>query len=289
MGTPAVERTAPPGWYPDPVEQPARHHRQRYWDGHIWTPRVADGDRVSLDPMPAPSPDTRTALPGRAGWYAVAGLVVGQVLATAGYLLGVRLPGQSVLVPLVLSQLGLWTGLIGACVLASRRWGTGSVLADYAIRTTFGDVGRGLLLALTARAAAGVVVTVLAVLAPELAGTNSGVFGGVQQDRAALIAFALMLVIGAPLVEETFFRGLLQRSLRCRLGIPTAVGLQGLAFGAVHVVPTQGWGNVGLIAALALAGLVLGAAAEHYRRLGPSMWAHAWFNLLPATVLIATA
>ncbi len=249
---------------------------------------MADGSQLGTDSMPPPVPDTRTALPGRAGWYAVAGLGLSQVLAVGGHVLGVHLAGHVLVLPLMLSQLGLGTGLLAACVLASRRWGTGNLRADYAIRIVRSDAGRGLLMALTARAGAIFVVTLLTLLGPELAGTSSGVFA-VQQDRAALIALALVMVIGAPLVEETFFRGLLQSSLRCRLGVPAAIGLQGVAFGVVHYDPTQGWGNVGLIGVLTIAGLVLGAAAEHYRRLGPSMWAHAWFNVLPAVVLIATA
>jgi membrane protease YdiL (CAAX protease family) len=288
--TSAVTQAGPaPGWYPDPVEQRSRRHAQRYWDGTAWTPAVADGERVSTDPMPPPLPDTRTALPGRAGWYALAGFVLGQALALGGALAGTALSPGTLVVRLVLSQAGLWLGLLGACVLASRRWGTGDLRADYAIRMHRSDVGRGLLLSLGARAVAVVVVSLVALLAPRLAGTQSGVFELVAEDRAALVALALMLVIGAPVIEEIFFRGLLLRSLRCRLTVPLAIAVQALAFGAVHVDPAQGWGNVGVVVTLVAVGVVLGIAAEHYRRLGPSMWAHAWFNLLPAALLVLSA
>ncbi len=38
----------------------------------------------------------------------------------------------------------------------------------------------------------------------------------------------------------------------------------------------------------ALAGVLFGIAARRYRRLGPSMTGHAWFNLLPVVILFAT-
>ena len=280
---------APPGWYPDPVEQQSRRHQHRYWDGASWTATVADADRVGTDPMPPPAPDTRIALPGRAGWVALGGFGIAQVLALLGWWLGVRVAPDHLVVRMLLSQAGLWTGLLGACVFASRRWGTGDLRADYAITMRGTDAGRGLLLAVGARFAAGGVLAVLFVLAPRLAGSNNAVFEAVRQDRTALLALAVLAVFGAPLVEEAFFRGLLQRSLRCRLNAPLAVGLQAVAFGSAHVTLTLGWGNVGVILTLTVTGAVLGAAAEHYRRLGPAIWAHGFFNLIPVVVLLATA
>ena len=290
MTTSELDRTGPPaGWYPDPVEQRSRHHGRRYWDGSSWTATVADGDRVSTDPLPPPAPDTRTALPGQAGWYALGGFVAGQVLALAGLVLGRELAPRELAVRLLLSQTGLWIGLLGACVLASRRWGTGSLRADYALRMQRGDVGRGLLVSLVARVASGAVVVLLVVLLPRLAGGNSGIFSAAAHDRPALITLAVIAVLGAPLVEETFFRGLLLRSLRCRLGVAAAVTIQAVAFGAAHITPTLGWRNTAVVLALVLVGVMLGAVAERYRRLGPCIWAHGWFNLLPAAVLLVAA
>lgn len=279
----------PPGWYPDPVEQHSRHHGRRYWDGTGWTATVADGDRVSSDPLPPPAPDTRTPLPGRAGWHALAGFLVGQLLGGAGLWLGRQLAPHELAVRLVISEAGLWTGLLGSCALASRRWGTGNLRADCAIRMQRSDVGRGFLVALVARFVSAALVVLLVLLLPRLAGTNSGVFTVALHDRPALVTLALLAVIGAPLVEETFFRGLLLRSLRCRLGVPAAVGLQALAFGAAHVNPSLGWRNLGVVVGLVVVGVVFGLTAEHYRRLGPSMLAHAWFNLLPAVLLLVVA
>lgn len=277
----------PAGWYPDPAQDRSRRHDRRFWDGTDWTPQVADGALVTTDPLPPPRPDTRTALPGRAAWVALAGFVVAQLLALTGLWLGVQLAPDTLLVRLLLSQAGLWTGLLGACTYASRRWGTGSLRADFGLTMKLGDVGRGLLIALGARIASAVVVGVLLALAPRLVGTNSGIFEIAEGDRAALLVLAALAVIGAPLVEETFFRGLLLQSLRCRLGAALAVPVQGVAFALTHYTPSIGWGNVGLLLGLVVAGVALGMSAEHYRRLGPSIWAHAAFNAMPVVFLLA--
>lgn len=37
----------PPAWYPDP----SGRHARRFWDGASWTPHVADGGHVAVDPL----------------------------------------------------------------------------------------------------------------------------------------------------------------------------------------------------------------------------------------------
>jgi membrane protease YdiL (CAAX protease family) len=231
--------------------------------------------------------DPRALLPARAAWVGLGGFVVGVLLALAGAALGGLLAPDVLLVRLLLSQAGLWAGLLGACVVASRRWGTGRLRDDYGLRARGSDVGRGLLLSLGARFAGGLVLAVLVAVAPELAGTNTEIFRLAEGDRAALLTLAVLAVVGAPLVEETFFRGLLLRSLRRRLSVAPAVAVQALAFGLVHSNPSAGRQNVGVVLVVGVAGLVLGAAAERYRRLGPSVWAHVFFNLVPVVVLLA--
>jgi hypothetical protein len=41
-----------PAWYPDP----SGRHAQRFWDGASWTPHVADGGHVAVDPLDQGSP-----------------------------------------------------------------------------------------------------------------------------------------------------------------------------------------------------------------------------------------
>ena len=50
---PSHERTAAPGWQPDPTGR----HEYRYWDGGTWTDDVSDAGDTSVDPAPGlPAP-----------------------------------------------------------------------------------------------------------------------------------------------------------------------------------------------------------------------------------------
>lgn len=240
-------------------------------------------DAVGLAPTPPPP-----TLPARAVWAALVGFVAGVLLALGGALLGRLLAPDVLVVRLLLSQAGLWAGLLGACVFASRRWGTGRLRDDYGLRVVGSDVGRGLLLSVVARLVGGVLLAVVVAAAPGLGGSgNTEVFRLAEGDRPALLTLAVLAVVGAPLVEETFFRGLLLRALRRRLAAAPAVVLQALAFAVVHSDPSAGRRSVGVVLVVGVAGLVLGAAAERWGRLGPSLWTHAFFNLVPVVVLLA--
>ena len=71
-----------------------------------------------------------------------------------------------------------------------------------------------------------------------------------------------MVVIGAPIVEELFYRGLLQRSLADRFNEGAVLVFVAAVFAAVHFRPIEFPG-------LFVFGLMLGWAALRYRRLGP--------------------
>ena len=95
---------------------------------------------------------------------------------------------------------------------------------------------------------------------------------------------ALSTLIGAPVVEELFFRGLLQRAM-ARIGLAAAF-VQALVFGLIHVTPSEGLGNVGIVLGVGVFGLVLGLAARHFGRLGPTMIGHAVFNAAAVVPLL---
>ena len=90
-------------------------------------------------------------------------------------------------------------------------------------------------------------------------------------------------VIAAPIVEEMVFRGVVLRGLRSRMSAVLAVAVQGLLFGAAHIDPVRGAGNVGLVVVLSGVGVAFGIASQLLRRIGPSIVAHALFN---AAVLV---
>jgi len=185
----------------------------------------------------------------------------------------------------VLGQAGLWSGLLGACVLVSRRFGTGSLREDFNLAIAWSDVGWGLLMSIAARIA--VVVAVLPFVPfPRLVGGNDEVFRVFNTNWLSFAVVALLAVVGAPIVEELFFRGVLQGAFLDRLGTVGAVGVSSVVFGMAHFNPILGWANVSVIVAVSAAGVVFGLTVR-LRRLGSSIFAHAFFNLVAVALAAA--
>ena len=89
---------------------------------------------------------------------------------------------------------------------------------------------------------------------------------------ASAVLLVLLVGVGAPIVEELFYRGLLQRSLLARYSDGLVVVGVALLFALVHfrVVEYPG---------LFVFGLILGFCAMRTGRLGMSICAHIGFNL----------
>jgi membrane protease YdiL (CAAX protease family) len=91
--------------------------------------------------------------------------------------------------------------------------------------------------------------------------------GGGTETGLLIVAIVAL----APLVEELFFRGLLQRSLLRWMGPAPAIALQAGVFALTHFQKLQ-------FAALFAFGAVLGYVAHRTGRLGPGIAAHMVFN-----------
>jgi membrane protease YdiL (CAAX protease family) len=103
---------------------------------------------------------------------------------------------------------------------------------------------------------------------------TSAVHGGWQ-----ITVLVLFLAVGAPLVEELFFRGLLLRSLTRWLGPVAGIVGSALVFGLAHFELLQ-------LPALILFGLILGTFAYRTGRLGPGIVAHAAFNAVTVLTIV---
>jgi len=94
-------------------------------------------------------------------------------------------------------------------------------------------------------------------------------------DSAATTAAKLLLVIAvvlvAPIAEELFFRGLIQRAIGRRLPMVAAVVVTAAIFALMHFQNLQ-------LAGLVVAGLIFGGLAAWRGRLGPAIVAHMAFN-----------
>lgn len=182
-----------------------------------------------------------------------------------------------------LAQVGLWLGLLGAPLVATRRKG-GGLIPDLGLRVRWEDAWKGGLI--------GVVVQfpILPLLywpiLEALSKSSSDLEGPARglTDRATdpLGVVLLILIVGvaAPIIEEIFYRGLLQRSLLKR-GLPVwaAIAVTSVVFGMSHFQLLQ-------LPGLAFAGAVFGLLAQRAGRLGPAITAHITFNMVTVIALL---
>jgi membrane protease YdiL (CAAX protease family) len=86
------------------------------------------------------------------------------------------------------------------------------------------------------------------------------------------------IVILAPLVEETLFRGFLQTYIRKHLGSKQAILITSASFALFHYSPGQGIGNAAIIPSLFIFSLFLGFLYEKQGTIIAPMFLHAIFN-----------
>lgn len=90
---------------------------------------------------------------------------------------------------------------------------------------------------------------------------------------------AATVVIGAPVVEELVYRGLLQRSIGTRVGRWVAWPLVAMGFALIHFSPVE-------IPGLFLAGLLFGVGVVLTGRIGFGLLAHLAFNATGVAVVL---
>jgi membrane protease YdiL (CAAX protease family) len=211
---------------------------------------------------------------------AALGLVIGFVaVAIALAIAGVSPDDDLTFGAFVLGQTALWAGLLGVPLWASRRKGTGSLAADFGLDVRWRDARLGIPIGLLSQF---ILVPLVYLPAYWLVDTD-------DLDRPArevadtaqgweYLLLAVVLVVGAPIIEELFFRGLVLRSLTRRMGRYWALGGSAIVFGLSHFQALQ-------LPALIVVGVVFGLLALRSGRLGPSIWAHGAFNVVLVVIL----
>ena len=170
-------------------------------------------------------------------------------------------------------------GLVGVVIIVSRRFGTGSLEKDYGFRFRTGDI-LGLPIGIVIQL---VFVPLLYRILSIVVDTSS-VSEPAERltDRAEGLGVALLVVlvvVGAPIIEELFFRGLLLRSIQARWSDSLALWASSILFGLAHFELLQ-------LPALVMFGLVAGYCAQRTGRLGMSIWAHVGFNATTVAFLL---
>jgi membrane protease YdiL (CAAX protease family) len=180
---------------------------------------------------------------------------------------------------LALLQIPLWAGYLGVPWYASATKGNGMV-RDFGLRMKAIDVPLGLGVGIATQVGIALIYAPIAdALGIEDVGEAAQELSDKATDPVGVVLFLLIVVVGAPIIEEIFFRGLVLRSIEHRFGSLAAVLISGSIFGLIHFQ----WADALPLIAV---GIVLGALTVKTGRLGPAIWAHAFFNGTSALVLL---
>ena len=208
----------------------------------------------------------------------IASSVVGDLL--------LRSPGVPPLVSVVVSYLVIWVPLLAAVVFATLGLGRAGALRRLGLRLRPLDVLWGVGIGLIARVLDAVVnLVVVGSTGLEPVPTIDG-----GPAVGVLVATVLARVLLAPVVEEVFFRGLLQRSTARLLSTPTRLDARGaavmavittsLVFALMHAL-VGSFSPAGLLVTLVsttVFGLLVGTLAARTGRIGGAIVAHVVFN-----------
>jgi membrane protease YdiL (CAAX protease family) len=242
---------------------------------------VSSVPRVTEDVAPAPAVrwGMGDAVIGIASSFVLSQIGVAVIFAIGGYAVGDDLP----LWLTAIAQVPLWVGLVGALLRATRTKGSGSLRRDFGLVMRWIDVPVGLVAGFVGQ------LVIVAIVIPiyTLLGIDTDEVGQTAEklaDRAVhapdVALLVLIVVVGAPIVEELFYRGLVLRSIERRWGSAVAVVATSVVFAALHFQPYD-------FLALFLFGFLASTLAVRFGRLGPGIWAHVAFNLTAVISLLA--
>lgn len=183
---------------------------------------------------------------------------------------------------IALMQVPLWAGYLTMPLVAARRKGNG-VVADFGLSMRWFGAPVGLVVGLLTQIAVVplVYLPIFWVIGERDVSADARALADRAESPAGVVLLVLVVAIGAPVVEELFFRGLLLRGAERRWGTGWAVAVSSLIFGAVHLQPLQ-------FPALVVVGVVFALLAVRTGRLGPAIWAHVGFNAVAVGSLLAS-
>lgn len=264
------------GWYPDPYG----NVYARYYDGRRWTAYTA------FDPRAVnPPPEEHPVLPFP--------VVVGAVLILFGSLVaqnrvidGLVDRRWNVFVYMAISVVVGYGPSVVWLWFATRRWGTGHLLADLGVRFRWVDLAWGPLIWISTIVAVAVAVGLMRAFDVPYRG-NLEARAVSSPEGTAVVSLSIAAIVFAPIIEEAIFRGAVMRGLLSKVNAPLAIGVQGVLFGAAHFLPSYGREGIGLVITLSVAGIGFGLGCYLLRRIGPSIIAHAVFNSVAIAVAIS--
>ncbi len=237
-------------------------------------PRLSEG--VSLRSGRAPVAVSVAVVAWVAAWVVAQGLI-GIVLAVGGEATDEFPSSVGVLASALIAS---WVAYLAMLYVLSDRFGSRDPVTDFALRFDTRDVVAVPIGVLTQLVLVPVVYVLLRSAWPDTFSEARveertrdlvEVAGG-----SSVIVLVLLVVVGAPVVEELVYRGLLQRSFAARISDPIALVVVSLWFALIHFRVLE-------LPGLFVAGLVFGGCLLVTGRVGTAIVAHASFN---ATALL---
>jgi len=257
-----------PMWDPPHGERPYGERVYAHEVPHAATPRAAFSLRVVIG-----------------GWvmcYAIATLL--QIALVALF----NVPADGDDQPswfLLAGALTLWVPFIVLLVVVSQRSGTGNVVADYRARFRLTDLWGLPIGVLSQLLLVGLVTWPFREWFPDTFSTSE------VEDRARnlydsatgiwLVVLFIVVVLGAPVVEELVYRGFIQAGLQGRFNDIAALVVTAVWFTVIH-------GRVAEFPGLFAFALVLGTCYLVTKRLGLPFVAHLAFNATGLALLALT-
>jgi uncharacterized protein len=186
---------------------------------------------------------------------------------------------------LVISLATLWAGLAGYPLWVSWKTCRGPVI-DFRLVFLKRDWAWGAMFAVLFRVFEFIAANVATKFGLDLTGSDNASFIK-GQPLVWTIVLVMGAAIGAPIVEEIYFRGALLRSIRNsatvqhagkRTATVIAIVLSSVIFGSMHASSAT-TGGAFLVGMTGMIGASLAIISLKTDRLGINIWAHVWFNL----------
>lgn len=213
--------------------------------------------------------------------YTLGGAVVLSIVGVVLALLAQEFLGLGFAWSLLIGLVTPWFALAGWPLLVTAWRGNGPRI-DLGLRLTWSDVGWGVLGGLVALIVSGLVAALLSVIVGDFDSAAGEVAEEISASGplVALIIFAFLVAVGAPIVEEIAFRGMTYNAL-AKKGLHPAwvIAISALIFAVFHLEPTR-------LPILLISGTVFGVLRWFTKGLGAPIVAHAVNNAPGAVFLL---